>query len=245
VDHTTNEITQFRPLLDRLDLTATVVTADALHTQHEHADWLVTRKHAAYVLVVKANQPTLHQQLATLPWREIPPADHTRDRSHGRVELRRLQVTTVAGLDFPHATQAIRITRRVRSLHSRRWRTVTCMRSPASPPPRPAPPAWPTGSGATGASRRCITSATPLSPRTPPRSAPATPPGPCQPAQPRHRPPARPRRPQHHRCDAPQRPRCHPSPTATWHHKPMDTGCATSEACASRPDDAGGGGEEM
>jgi predicted transposase YbfD/YdcC len=28
------------------------------------------------------------------------------------------------GLDFPHATQAIRITRRVRSLHSRRWRTV-------------------------------------------------------------------------------------------------------------------------
>jgi hypothetical protein len=41
------------------------------------------------------------------------------------VELRRLQVTTVAGLDFPHATQAIRITRRVRSLHSRRWRTVT------------------------------------------------------------------------------------------------------------------------
>jgi hypothetical protein len=32
--------------------------------------------------------------------------------------------TTVAGLDFPHATQAIRITRRVRSLHHRRWRTV-------------------------------------------------------------------------------------------------------------------------
>jgi hypothetical protein len=41
------------------------------------------------------------------------------------VELRRLQVTTVAGLDFPHATQAIRITRRIRSLGSRRWRTVT------------------------------------------------------------------------------------------------------------------------
>jgi hypothetical protein len=34
---------------------------------------------------------------------------------HGRVEIRRLQVTTVAGLDFPHAIQAIRITRRVRS----------------------------------------------------------------------------------------------------------------------------------
>jgi predicted transposase YbfD/YdcC len=32
---------------------------------------------------------------------------------------------SVAGLDFHHATQAIRITRRARSLRSRRWRTVT------------------------------------------------------------------------------------------------------------------------
>jgi IS4 transposase len=52
-------------------------------------------------------------------------SDETRDRGHGRVEFRRLQVTTVACLDFPHATQAIRIIRRVRSLHSRRWRTIT------------------------------------------------------------------------------------------------------------------------
>jgi predicted transposase YbfD/YdcC len=125
VDATTNEIARFRPLLDRLDLADTVVTADALHTQREHADWLVTAKHAAYVLIVKANQPTLHHQLQRLPWRNIPLADHTRDRGHGRVETRRLQVTTIAGLDFPHATQALRITRRVRSLHNRRWRTVT------------------------------------------------------------------------------------------------------------------------
>jgi predicted transposase YbfD/YdcC len=125
VDHTTNEITRFRPLLERLDLTDTVVTADALHTQREHADWLVTAKHAAYVLIVKANQSALHHQLQRLPWREVPAQDHTRDRGHGRVELRRLQVTTVAGLDFPHATQAIRITRRVRPLTGRRWRTVT------------------------------------------------------------------------------------------------------------------------
>jgi predicted transposase YbfD/YdcC len=121
----TNEIARFRPLLEGLDLAGRVVTADALHTQREHADWLVTVKHAAYVLIVKANQPTLHQQLATLPWRDIPAQDHTRDRGHARVELRRLQVTTVAGLDFPHATQAIRITRWVRSLRRRRWRTVT------------------------------------------------------------------------------------------------------------------------
>ena len=125
VDATTNEIARFQPLLEGLDLAGQVLTADALHTQRAHADWLVTQRHAAYVLIVKANQPTLHHQLATLPWRDIPVADHTRDRGHGRAELRRLQATTVAGLDFPHATQAIRITRRARSLHSKRWRIVT------------------------------------------------------------------------------------------------------------------------
>jgi Transposase DDE domain len=57
VDAKTNEITQFRPLLEGLDLADTVITADALHTQREHADWLVTHKHAAYVLIVKATSP--------------------------------------------------------------------------------------------------------------------------------------------------------------------------------------------
>ena len=74
---------------------------------------------------MKANQPTLHHQLQRLPWREVSVADPTHDRGHGRVELRRLQVTTVPGLDFSHATQALRITRRVRPLAGRRWRTMT------------------------------------------------------------------------------------------------------------------------
>jgi len=125
VDAKTNEITRFRPLLEGMDLSDTVVTADALHTQREHADWLITHKHAAYLLIVKANQPALRQRLATLPWRQIPVADTTCDRGHGRAEIRRLQVTTIAGLDFPHAVQALRITRRVRCLRSRRWRAVT------------------------------------------------------------------------------------------------------------------------
>jgi hypothetical protein len=51
-----------RPLLDRLDLA--VMTADALHSQREHADWLVVAEHAAYVLMVKPNQPTLHRHPA-------------------------------------------------------------------------------------------------------------------------------------------------------------------------------------
>jgi predicted transposase YbfD/YdcC len=88
VDHATGEIARFQPLLQPLDLAGRVVTADALHTQHAHADWLVTIKHAAYLLIVKANQPTLHHQLASLPWPDIPVLDETRDRGHACVEIR-------------------------------------------------------------------------------------------------------------------------------------------------------------
>jgi predicted transposase YbfD/YdcC len=55
VDAKTNAITRFQPLLDGLDLAGRVITADALHTQHAHADWLVNVKHAAYLLIVKAS----------------------------------------------------------------------------------------------------------------------------------------------------------------------------------------------
>lgn len=65
----TNEITGFTALLTPFDLTGTVVTADALHTQREHAKWLVEVKKAHYLLVVKGNQPTLHTALKSLPWR--------------------------------------------------------------------------------------------------------------------------------------------------------------------------------
>jgi hypothetical protein len=36
------------------------------------------------------------------------------DRDHGRVEIQTLKVASVAGLWFPHAAQAIQVTRRVR-----------------------------------------------------------------------------------------------------------------------------------
>ncbi len=178
VDTKTNEITRFQPLLEDLDLAGRVVTADAMHTQREHADWLVSRKHAAYLLIVKVNQPTLHHQLAALPWRQIPVSDHTRDRGHGRAELRRLQATTVAGLDFPHATQAIRITRRVRCLHSRRWRTVTVYAVTSLTAAQASPARLADYVRGHWGIEACTTSAMSPSPRTPPRSAPAPHPGP-------------------------------------------------------------------
>ena len=123
----TNEITQFAPLLEPLDLTGCVITADALHTQREHAEFLVTTKKAHYILVVKKNQPGLYAQLKNLPWRNIPVGDKQRNRGHGREEHRTLRAVTVtAGLAFPHAAQAIRITRRIRPLRGgMKWRTIT------------------------------------------------------------------------------------------------------------------------
>ena len=59
VDGKNNEITCFAPLLEPLDLAGAVITADAMHTQREHARFLVSGKKAHYILVVKRNQPSL------------------------------------------------------------------------------------------------------------------------------------------------------------------------------------------
>jgi predicted transposase YbfD/YdcC len=172
----TNEIATFQPLLARLDLAGAVITADAMHTQRDHASFLVEAG-ADYLLVVKANQPTLHAQLAALPWRQIPVMDRTREHGHGRVEVRTLKVAAVAGLCFPHAAQAIGVIRRVRAPGSRRWRTVTVY-AVTSLAPGSASPAqlagWLGGTG--GSSTGCTGSATWTSAKTPPpRAAAASP----------------------------------------------------------------------
>lgn len=125
VDGKTNEINAFAPLLDRLDITGALITADALHTQVRHAQYL-TGRGAHYLLTVKGNQPTLHRQLRDLPWNQIPVADRTHDKGHGRVETRTVKLVEVdAGIAFPHARLAIQIARRRRSLRTRRWQTET------------------------------------------------------------------------------------------------------------------------
>ena len=66
VDHKTNEITAFQPLLEPLDLEGVVVTADAMHAQVDHAHFLVATKGADYVFTVKDNQPGLKETLEAL-----------------------------------------------------------------------------------------------------------------------------------------------------------------------------------
>jgi predicted transposase YbfD/YdcC len=126
VEAKTNEIPMFAALLDRIDLAGAVVTADALHAQRAHAEYLVTQRGAHYLITVKRNQPGLHAQLAALPWRQIPIAHDTREKGHGRAERRTVKVTAVAaGLAFPHAAQALQIVRRRRPLTGKKWSTQT------------------------------------------------------------------------------------------------------------------------
>jgi predicted transposase YbfD/YdcC len=129
VDGAPEEVPAFQPLLANLDLAGTVVTADALHTHPAAAEFLVTQKQAHYLFCVKANQPTLLDRCARLAWHRVPVLDRTRDRGHGRVEVRTLKAVTVNHFGFPHAAQVIQVTRKTRDLRaaatSRRWRTVT------------------------------------------------------------------------------------------------------------------------
>lgn len=120
----TNEITEFAPLLDGVELTGAVVTADALHAQKAHADYLVLQRGAHYLLTVKGNQPGLSAQLKALPWKQVPVAHTSTNRAHGRVEKRTIKVVTVTtGILFPHARQAIQITRKTRRLDATTWTT--------------------------------------------------------------------------------------------------------------------------
>ncbi len=112
VGEKTNEITCFEPLLDTVaDLAGTVVTSDAMHTQREHADYLLGRG-AHYIVIVKGNQKKLRRQIKSLPWKDIPLQGRTNDVGHGRSEIRRIKAATVNSLLFPGARQVVQIKRR-------------------------------------------------------------------------------------------------------------------------------------
>jgi len=112
-----NEIAAFITALDTLpQLRGCLITADALHTQRGHADYL-TGRGAHYLFTVKTNQPTLHRSLAALPWRAAPKdTDPGPARRHGRVESRTATVIDVEGTEagtlFPGAARAMKIVRR-------------------------------------------------------------------------------------------------------------------------------------
>jgi hypothetical protein len=74
VGEKSNEIPALRPLLADLDIAGAVVTADAMHTQTDSANFLVEEKHADYLFIVKDNQPTLKNDIDALRLEAIPPS---------------------------------------------------------------------------------------------------------------------------------------------------------------------------
>jgi hypothetical protein len=74
VDSKTNEIKALRPLFaDRETLAGTVITADAMHAQRDHAAFIVEERHGDYLVGVKSNQPNLLDALESLPGGSFSP----------------------------------------------------------------------------------------------------------------------------------------------------------------------------
>jgi len=102
------------PLLNSLDLKDKDITADALLTQRKLAEYLVEQRNAHYHLTVKANQPTLLEDIA-LGFKDRKQADFVEHpcADHGRIETRTIWTTSALNgyLDFPHVGQAFAIER--------------------------------------------------------------------------------------------------------------------------------------
>ncbi len=100
----TNEIPEFRPLPDTVDeaqLSDAAITVDAPHAQTDHARYLVEDP-ASPLLALRTKQPAiLTKQLGILPWKDVPVVHRSRDRGHGREEIREVKGVTVNGLLFP------------------------------------------------------------------------------------------------------------------------------------------------
>jgi hypothetical protein len=76
IDKKSNEITAFKPLLEPLDLEGKIITADAMHTQVEHARFIVEDKKANYILPVKQNQGNLFETIQGAKDEDFSPSVH-------------------------------------------------------------------------------------------------------------------------------------------------------------------------
>jgi hypothetical protein len=89
--------------------------------------------------------------------RQVQTAHRATATAHGRREIRRLKVVTiVAGIEFPHAAQAIQITRKTRPIRAGKagkWSAETVYAITDWHHTRPDPTSSPPGSAGTGRSR--------------------------------------------------------------------------------------------
>ena len=101
-----------------MSMDGVVVTADAMHTQVDTAEW-IRDQGGHYVLTVKGNQKTLHRTLKDLPWRKVPSVSSV-DSSRGRRVRRTVKAAWApAWVDFPEAAQVLQV-RRTRTTRNRK-----------------------------------------------------------------------------------------------------------------------------
>ena len=132
-----NEIPALRDLLDTMDITGAVITADAMHCQRETAKH-ITDAAGHYLLTVKANQRRLRDKLGTLPWKDVP-ATSALTMTNGRRVRRTIKtVQAPAWVDFPGAAQVIQV-RRTRTIKGRKH--IEVVYAICSVPMTTAPPA--------------------------------------------------------------------------------------------------------
>lgn len=118
VESKTNEITQFKPLLQNLPLEGMVVTADPMHCQVEHAIFLVRDKKADFIFTVKDNQPNLLKQIESILAGKPDPVDvyHQIEKAHGRIDTHLIVAHTITphemrNFAFPYIKQCISVER--------------------------------------------------------------------------------------------------------------------------------------
>ena len=101
-----NEITAIPALLELLDLSGCIITIDAMGTQKEMAQQIISAQ-ADYVLTLKGNHPTLYGQVRdwveeaqAQEWEGIEASyDQRVEAGHHRLEIRRIWCVPVAQLE--------------------------------------------------------------------------------------------------------------------------------------------------
>lgn len=88
----TGEIAAFRELMGLLDVSGSVVVADALHCNEKSAK-AVLDAGADYLFVVKDNQPTLREDISLYIQNEELPSYKTIEKNGGRIETRTAYAT--------------------------------------------------------------------------------------------------------------------------------------------------------
>ena len=95
VDEKSNEITAVPELLDLLDVSGSIVTADAMSCQKSIVQ-KITEKRADYVIGLKGNQKTLHEDVRLYmdSYRDEVPVFEEESKGHGRKERRIYRLLT-------------------------------------------------------------------------------------------------------------------------------------------------------